>query len=323
MKGPFLVIDTTGRAEYPAEALTKLDGLDVRIEPGQFADSEALVAGCGGADVLMVTAARITDAVLAGLPRLRGIVRYGVGLDAIDLEAAARRGVEVRNVRGFCVLEMADHALAFILAFARDIPDSARRAARGEWSRGGRALHRVAGRTLGLVGLGAVGGEMARRGRMLGMEVAAYDPYADEARAAATGARLACLDDVLRQADYLSVHCALTDETRHLLNAERLRLMKTGAVLVNTARGGIVDEAALVQALREGRLAGAGLDVLDPEPPPPDHPLLGMDNVLVTPHVSWESEEAKQELVVGAFGQLADVLRGGGEADEGQVAGGL
>lgn len=310
MKGPYLVIDTTGRSEYSAEAWEQLEGLDVQIRRGRFANSEELVAGCGEADVLMVTGARITDAVLAALPKLRGVVRYGVGLDAIDLEAAARRGVEVRNVRGFCVLEMADHALAFILAFARDIPDSARRVARGEWKRGGRPLHRVAGRTLGLLGLGAVGGEMARRGRMLGMEVVAYDPYADESRAAEAGACMAGLEDVLRQADYLSLHCALTDETRHLLNEERLRLMKPGSVLVNTARGGIVDEAALVDALREGRLAGAGLDVLDPEPPPPDHPLLGMDNVLVTPHVSWDSEEAKHELEVGAFRQLGEVLRG-------------
>jgi D-3-phosphoglycerate dehydrogenase len=305
-----LVFDTTGRTGYEQEALALLGDLPVRFEAQRVVAPDEVIAACGDADAILVTAARITREVLTALPRLRGVVRYGVGLDSIDLEAARELGVAVRNVTGFCTDEVADHTLALVLALARHIVGYARHTREGLW--GGRRqgpIVRLRGRQAGVIGLGAVGRAVAKRLQALGMEVVAHDPYVDEAEAAALGVALVRLGELLGMADVVSVNCPLTDETRHLIGADELARMRPSAILVNTARGAIIDEDALVDALAAGRIAGAGLDVLAAEPPAPDHALLHMDNVIVTPHVAAASEAAGRELVMGVFEQLADVLR--------------
>ncbi|MGD9495418.1 MAG: C-terminal binding protein [Armatimonadota bacterium] len=311
MARELLVVDTTGRTHYPDEALAQIADLPVRLQTVRATEPDEVIAACRDADAILMTAARITREVLMALPRLRAIVRYGVGLDTIDLAAACELGVTVRNVTDFCTDEVADHTLALVLALARGIVDYARHTRAGQW-RGGRVrpLLRLRGRRAGIIGLGAIGRAVAARLQALGMEVVASDPAVDAEVARGLGVRLLGLDELLATSEVVCVNCPLTDQTRHLIGADELARMRPTAILVNTARGGIIDETALVQALAEGRIAGAGLDVLEREPPAEDNPLLRMDNVIVTPHVAAASREAGHEVVVGAFRRLAEVLRG-------------
>lgn len=311
MSTSFLVIDTTGAKQYPPEALAHLEGLAVRLEPLHWQTQEELIAGCRDADAILVTGAYLTRAVFAALPKLRAVVRYGVGLDRIDLQAAAELGVQVSNTTGFCTSEMADHALGLILACARGIVNDALAVREGSYGRD-RSLRvvRLAGGVAGIIGLGAVGRALAKRLQALEMTVIAYDPFVEPAQAEALGVRLVGLEELLRQADVVSVNCALTDQTRGLIGAAELARMKPTAVIVNTARGGIIDEAALAAALDAGQIRAAGLDVLDEEPPPPQHPLRRNRRCVITPHVAYYSEQAQREVYVQAFARLAQILRG-------------
>ncbi len=306
-----LVVDTTGRTQYPPEALAQLGDLPVRFEARRARTEDEVIAACAEADAILMTAAQITRRVLEALPKLRAVVRYGVGLDTIDLAAAQELGVAVRNVTDFCTDEVADHTLALVLALERRIVDHAIAARAGQWCGGRRGpLRRLRGRVAGVIGFGAIGRAVAARLQALGMEVVAHDPYVDEGAAVAMGVALVPLEELLACADIVSVNCPLTDETRHLIDEAALARMKPEATIVNTARGAIIDEAALVRALQAGQIAGAGLDVLDPEPPDPHNPLPAMENVVVTPHMAASSQEAMHELVIGVFRQLAQVLGG-------------
>jgi len=310
MSRRFLVADTTGRADYPEEALAHLEDLDVRIEPLRWETEEELIAGCSEADLILVTAAHITRGVLLALPKLRGVVRYGVGLDRIDLAAAEDLGVAVSNVRGFCTSEMADHALALILACARGIVNDAIDVRSGGY--GHAPSHRVlrlAGGTAGIIGLGAIGQALARRLQAIEMNVIAHDPYADKTQARALDTRLVGLDELLHEADVVSINCALTEETYGLIGVDELAAMKPTAILINTARGGIIDEAALATALATGEIMAAGLDVLEEEPPPSDHPLRTSPHCVITSHTGWYSEQSERDLVAGAFEHVARILR--------------
>ncbi|MGM0493915.1 MAG: C-terminal binding protein [Armatimonadota bacterium] len=305
-----LVIDTTGRKQYPPEALAHLKGLPVRIEPAKATEEDEVIEAARGATAILVTAAHVTRRVMEALqPDLRVVARYGVGLDRIDLDAARELGVEVRNVPDFCTNEVADHALALLLAVARDIVPQALRVADGQWRGSERALHRLAGGVAGVLGLGDIGTAVARRVAAFGMAVMAHDPYADRQHAQSLGVRLVELETLLGEADAVLLTCPLTDETQGMIDAEALALMKPSALLVNTSRGGLIDEDALAEALREGGIAAAGLDVLEQEPPPDDHALLPLDNVVITPHSAWASEEARHEVYVGGLRELAEGLR--------------
>jgi D-3-phosphoglycerate dehydrogenase len=244
-------------------------------------------------------------------PDLRAVVRYGVGLDRIDLDAARELGVDVRNVPDFCTNEVADHALALLLAIARDIVPQATRVAEGEWRGSDRKLHRLSGSVAGVVGLGEIGQAVARRVAALGMAVIAHDPYADARAAQTMGVRLVGLEELLGESDAVLLTCPLTEETRGMIDADALALMKPTALLVNTARGEIIDEEALAEALQDGSIAAAGLDVLSEEPPAEGHPLPGLPNTVITPHTAWYSEEARHEVYTGGLRELADALRGG------------
>ena len=306
------VFDTTGRGDYPPRALEQLEGLPVELISRPIPDQESLLAECRDADIILMTALRFDRPTMEQLPRLRGIVRYGVGLDTIDLHAASEMGIEVRNVRDFCSEEIADHALGMLIACARGVFRDATRVREGEWRRCGQPVRRLRGSCLGIVGLGAIGRALATRAQVLGMTVLATDPFATAEAARDAGVRLVELPELLREADFVSLHCPLTEQTRHLLGPDELALMKPTAYLINTARGGLVDQPALTAALQSGRLAGAALDVLDPEVPAPDDPLRRMDNVIITPHIAWYSEQALEDLVIGVFAQVAELVRGMG-----------
>ncbi len=284
--------------------------VDVNGRPMRSEDD--VIAACPGAAALIVAFAPIGARVLDALPGLRCVVRYGVGYDNVDVAAAAQRGVWVANVPDYCVAEVADHTLALLLALARKILRLDASVRRSEWQpvAAARPLHRLAGRTLGIIGLGRIGSAVARRARAFGCRVLAYDKYLTAEAVRAAGAEPVDLDSLLGACDALSIHAPLTEETRHMLDARAMARMRREAVIVNTARGAIVDTAALAEALTEGRLAGAGLDVFESEPLPADHPLRSAPNVILQPHAAWYSEESVLELQRSAAEEVARVLRG-------------
>jgi D-3-phosphoglycerate dehydrogenase len=249
---------------------------------------------CAEADGLLIQYGDVSRRVIEGLGRLRLLVRYGVGVDGIDLAAATARGIPVVNVPDYGTDEVANHAVALLLALARKLTRLDRQTRAGRWNVFEvQPVHRLAGRTVGIVGCGRIGGLVARKLAGFDVRLLGCDPY----RAALPpGVARASLDTLLAESDYVTLHTPLTAETRHLIGAAALARMKPTAVLLNTARGGIVDTAALVAALAEGRLGGAGLDVTEQEPLDPASPLFRMEQVIVTPHAAWYSEEGRSDL---------------------------
>jgi D-3-phosphoglycerate dehydrogenase len=262
-------------------------------------------------DALLNTyAGPITAAVIARMPRCRIIARYGIGVDTIDLDAATAAGIIVTNNPTYCIEEVAEHTMALLLACARKVPVYDRLVRQGRWELPpGKPIFRLAGRTLGLVGFGNIGRAVAERAAAFGMRVLYCDPLVREGQFPVPG-RKAELLEMLREADFVSVHPPLVPETRGMMNDETFAHMKPTAFLVNCARGPIVDTAALVRALDAGRIAGCALDTTDPEPLPDPHPLRGRDNVLITPHAAWYSEQALVGLQAGAPGEVRRVLTG-------------
>ncbi|HEV8673072.1 MAG TPA: C-terminal binding protein [Methylomirabilota bacterium] len=250
--------------------------------------------GCADADGLLVQYGQVSRRVIAGLPRLRLLVRYGVGVDGIDVEAATERGIPVANVPDYGTDEVANHAVALLLALARKLPPLDRQTRSGGWNVFAvQPIHRLAGQTIGIVGCGRIGSRVARKLAGFDVRLLGHDPYLAEFPPGVVSVPLARL---LAESDYVTLHCPLTAETHHLIDAVALARMKPTAVLVNTARGGLVDPAALAPALEAGRLAGAGLDVTEPEPLDGGSPLLRLDNVIVTPHAAWYSDEGRADL---------------------------
>jgi len=264
------------------------------------------------ADAILTLDEPLTAGVIASLARCRVISRFGIGVDKVDLEAATAAGIVVTNVPDYCVDEASDHALALMLAVERRIPALDAAVMQGRWDTAAVAgpVRRLRGRRAGVVGFGRLGARFARKAAALGLDVAVHDPYVADGEIEAAGARPLALDELLASSDIVSLHVPLTSETHHLLDRRRLFSMPPGAVLVNTSRGALVDEDALVEALEEGRLGGAGLDVFEQEPPGPDHPLLALPNVVVTSHSSHYSLESGAEMRERAFANVADVLAG-------------
>jgi D-3-phosphoglycerate dehydrogenase len=265
-------------------------------------------------DGLLVLAPRVTERTVAGAAgagRLKVVARFGVGYDNVDVPACTRAGVLLTITPDGVRRPVAVAALTLLLALSHKLLIKDRLTRAGRWSeRLGHNGQGVTGRTLGIVGLGNIGRELATLARPLGLTVLASDPRVGPEVAAAAGAGLVPLDDLLRRSDYVSICCALTEETHHLLDAGRIALMKPTAYLINVARGPIVDQAALSEALRDRRIQGAGLDVFDPEPVPADDPILGLDNVILAPHaLCWTDEcfEGNGRLAVES---LIDVARG-------------
>jgi len=260
--------------------------------------------------LIVRSATRVTAELLSRAARLRAVGRAGVGVDNIDVEAATERGILVMNTPGGNAVSVAEHALALLLALARRVPQLSAAVHAGRWEKTGAAGIELRGKTLGLVGLGRVGAEVARRARALEMTVLASDPYISAEAAAELGAELVPFDDLLSRSDFVSLHATLSPATEKIMNRETLARMKRGACLVNTARGELVDEAALAEALRSGHLAGAAVDVFAEEPPQ-HSPLLGLPNVVATPHVAGSTEEAQEEVGVLIAQQMRDYLAEG------------
>ena len=290
------------------QALARLDP-EVRL--ARDATPEAIVEVAREADGVLVTYAKITGEVIGALRRCRVIGRMGIGTDNIDIEAATRAGIVVTYVPDYCIDEVADHAMAMLLALARKVVHGDRLVQGGRWEMPAVVpLRRLRGRTLGLVGFGKIARNLATRAPAFGLRVLAFDPYGSDQAFAASGVERVTLEQLLERADFVSIHAPLTADTHHLINADAFARMKSDAVLINTARGPLVDVEALAAALDAGEIAGAALDVMPQEPPPPDSPLLGRDNVIITPHTAFYSEESLLELQTKAAEDVARVLAG-------------
>lgn len=250
----------------------------------------------------------VTEELMAGAPQLSVIGRAGVGVDNIDVDAATRRGIAVLNAPGANTVSAAEHTVALLLSLLRKIPWAAASMKQGRWDRKQFPGTELRGKRLGLVGLGRVGAHVASIARVFGMKVVAHDPFLPEARAKELGIGLVGLDELLRTADVVSLHVPLTDETRGLMNCERLQMMKPTAVLVNTARGGLVEDTALLEVLDEGRLAGAALDVFEPEPLEEHSPLRQSDRILLTPHLAASTAEAQERVASEICANVRDAL---------------
>lgn len=288
-----------------------LAGLDVDLRVAQARTPAEVAEVARGADAVLNCYAPIPADVIAGLDRCRVIARYGIGVDTVDLAAATARGIPVTNVPDYCIDEVSDHALGLLLALARKIPYLDRAVRAGEWEmRRAIPIRRIRGRTLGLVGFGKIPRALAPKAQALGLAVLATDPYVRAADAAAAGVRLVDFDRLLAESDFISVHAPLTGETRGMFGAAAFAAMKPTAYLINTARGPLIDHDALVDALRQGRIAGAGLDVTPIEPLPSESPLRRMENVILTPHTAFYSEESLRELQTKAAEEVARALRG-------------
>lgn len=279
---------------------------------GQCVTEDQVIDFAGDVDAIIVQYAPLTARVMDNLRRCRSITRYGIGVDNVEVPAATARGIWVTNVPGFCAHEVAEHTMAFVLSFVRRIKrlDGSVRA--GQWETIGlmRPTRRLSALTLGLVGFGQVARTVATYARGFGMRVVATAPHTTAETMATFGVTKLDLDDLLAEADFVSLHLPVTAESRHLIDSRRLRQMKPGAYLLNTSRGTLVDEPALIEALRAGRIAGAGLDVLEKEPPVLDSPLLAMENVIVTPHASYYSDDSLAYLQTAVAEEAARVLRG-------------
>lgn len=321
MRDLIVITDCDHGDTIPEEAV--LHDAGYRVEVYQCRTPAEVLTAARSAVGLICQAAPITAEVLGGLPRLRVVGRYGVGLDNIDLGAATARGIRVVNVPDFCTDEVADHALALILTVLRRVV-AADRALRADpaafvadWPgrlrlvRGVRPARTLA---LGIVGCGRIGRAVARRAVGFGFRLLGFDPYVAEVSLRAAGIEPTPLADLLRGADIVTLHLPLTDETQGLIGAAELRLMKPSAYLINTARGGVVDEAALVRALEEGRIAGAAVDVAAVEPPGGEHPFLRLPGVIFTPHLAFYSDEAIQDVKTRVARYVVAALHDVGES---------
>ena len=277
---------------------------------GNLTTPEALDAA-READALMIALEVVSADLLASMRRCRIVSRLGIGIDNIDVDAATECEIWVANVPDYSVDEVSTHAIAFLLAHARRLPRMITMTREGTWGREPvRPIQRLRGQKLGLLGFGRIGRAVAVKAQGLGLEVSACDPYLSAETLVAAGVQPVDWETLLRTSDYVSLHASLTDETRQIVDAEALSLMKPTAFLINTGRGALIDEEALLGAIRSDQIAGAALDVLAVEPPPPDHPFLREERVWVTPHLACYSEEADDDVRVRAAQEVVRVLRG-------------
>jgi D-3-phosphoglycerate dehydrogenase / 2-oxoglutarate reductase len=289
-------------------ALAKLDP-EIRMAKSNAV--EDIVAVAHDADAVIVCYAQITADLLAKLNSCKVIGRTGLGVDNIDVPAAAARGITVTYVPDYCLREVSDHAMALLLALARKITLSNRVVQSGRWELAPIVpVHRLEGKVLGLVGFGNIPRAVAPKAKAFGLKVVTHDPHVSEDVLASAGVEGVSFDDLLSQSDFISVHAPLMPATRGLINATAFARMKSGAMIVNTARGPLIDEAALIAALDSGHLGGAALDVVATEPLAKDSPLLGRDNVILTPHTAFYSVEALVELQTKCATDVARVLSG-------------
>jgi D-3-phosphoglycerate dehydrogenase len=288
-----------------------LEPLGYTVTDTRGLPDEEVLEACRHASGILVDYFRCNAERIAAFERCRIICQYGVGLDAIDIDAATRAGIVVTHTPEYCVDELADHTMALVLASARRLGRLDRSVHAGVWDYNvGMPIHRLAGSTFGLIGLGRVGKAVASRAIGFGMRLVAFDAYAPDKAFATSAIERVELAQLLQESAVITIHVPLTEETHHMIGSEQLALVKPGAILINTSRGGVVDQQALIEAVRSGQLAGAGLDVLEHEPPGKDEPLLSLDDVIVTPHAGFLSVESLRSVQEQAADEVARALSG-------------
>ncbi|TQI66593.1 C-terminal binding protein [Clostridium sp. KNHs216] len=272
---------------------------------------EEIIAAVRDAEAVIVQYAVITRKIIDHMQNCKMIIKYGIGVNNIDSAAATEKGIYVCNVPDYGVDEVSNHAIALLLALAKKLPVITKALRGGDWGYTSAVpLFRLAGSTLGLVGLGRIPSLVAKKMSGFGMRILAFDPYMTPEAARERGAELVDFETLCRESDFISIHCPLTDSTTHLFDEKAFALMKKTAFLINTARGPVIDEQALVQALKSGKIAGAGLDVFESEPISQKSELLRMENVIATPHCAWYSEEAISTLQRKVAEEVVNVLGG-------------
>jgi len=296
MARPKVFVSSRSFGRYDPDPLQRLQEVaEVTLNPyGRSPTREELMTALAEAEGLLAGHDPVDAGILDAAPKLKIVARHGVGTDRIDLAEATRRKVLITWTPGANSRAVAEYVFALVLGLFRHTPAAGASMRAGQWDPRafmGRTLHQ---KTLGVVGFGSIGRLVARIGRGFAMQVIAHDPFVEDA--GDTGVDLTTLDDLLEKADVVTLHCALTDDTRHLIGARAISKMKSGAVLINTARAGVIDTQALCRAVSEGKIAGAALDVFDKEPPPADDPLCTAPNILATPHIAAYAQEAVSEM---------------------------
>jgi D-3-phosphoglycerate dehydrogenase len=311
--GNVKVVITDHRFPDVEQERRAVEALGGKLVVAQTTDEQQLASVCKDADGVIAAHAAITKSVIAAMERCRIIVRYGIGVDTIDIPAATERGIMVANVPDYCIDEVSDHALALLLMLSRQMIPAISLAREERWAIAKMPpLHRLRGQACGLVGGGKIGSLLACKVSQLGMRVVIHDPYLSESRCREMGAEPASFDALLASADFISLHAPLNEKTHHLFGEAAFAKMKNNASIVNTARGGLIDEAALLAALDSGKISGAGLDVLESETAvtPVRSALVSHPKIIVTAHTAWISEEARATLQLRAVEQVLACLKG-------------
>ena len=306
-------VDQAGGSAVMPEEQAELDKVGARLIGVNAATEDEIISAAREADVIITVSARITRGVIENLPRLTAIIRYGVGYDTLNVEAATDNHVLVVNIPDFCFEEVANHALALLLVCTKKIIQFNNLVKQGRWVDARAAvapMGSIYGETLGLVGCGNIGRTVARKAQCFNLRILGYDPYVDRTLAREAGINLVDLPLLLRESDYVSLHPLLNQETRHMVGEKEFNQMKKSSFLINTARGPVVDEKDLIRALQDKRIAGAGLDVFEKEPVEPDNPLLKMDNVVVLPHSAFYSDVSSVRLRISVGQEAARIASG-------------
>lgn len=284
---------------------------DVEFIYGQCKTEEEVIAIAKDVDAIINQYAPLGKKVIDSLTNCKVISRYGVGFNTIDVKAATEKGITVSNVSDYCLDEVSDHAMALLLSLARKVTFLNKKVKSGTWDyKKGMPIHRIKDSKLGLLSFGNIAQKVALKAQSFGMKIIAYDPYVPEKVAKELNVELVSFEELFKESDYISVHTPLNKATEGMVGTEQFKSMKEKAFIINTSRGQIIDEKALIDALQNNELAGAGLDVLELEPIEADNPLLQMDQVILNPHVAWHSMEAEKELKLKTAQNVADVLQG-------------
>ncbi|MED5017675.1 phosphoglycerate dehydrogenase [Paenibacillus chibensis] len=287
-----------------------MDAPDVLVEKKTGLAEDELAAIIGEYDALLVRSqTRVTEKILAAGTNLKVVGRAGVGVDNIDLEAATQRGIIVINAPDGNTITTCEHTFAMMMALARHIPQAYAKTVGGVWDRKSFLGVELRNKTLGVMGMGRIGSEVAKRAKAFGMNILAFDPFLTQDRAEKMEVKLASVDDIVRNADFMTVHTPLTPETRHMISRPQFEVMKKGMRIINCARGGIIDEVALVEAIDEGIVAGAAFDVFESEPPQLDHPFLSHPKIIVTPHLGASTVEAQENVAIDVSEEVLHILR--------------
>ncbi|MEQ1947003.1 MAG: C-terminal binding protein [Bryobacteraceae bacterium] len=291
-------------------AAATVAAVDGELRQAKAGTPEAILEVAKDADAILTTYAKVTTEVVQQLTKCKIIARFGIGVDNVDIETATKKGIVVTKVPDYCIDEVSDHAVALLLSAVRKIPYSNKLVHAGDWRMPAVVpIRRLRGTTLGLVGFGRIPQLVAPKAQSFGINVITYDPFVPKEVLEKANVKHVELEELLKTSDYVSLHCPLMPETKHMMNAKTFAIMKKGSYIVNTGRGPLIDEAALAAALDSGHIAGAALDVVEKEPPT-DSPIIGRDNVIITPHTAFYSEEALQDLQAKAAQEVVRVLSG-------------